>query len=145
MGSKKDKDSEKGTDELLKELTYLRQKSSGLESEKQSLEQKIREMNESVEWYQVIMKDTDDLIAAVTFTLNPTYTYISPSHKKIMGFDPEDLAGKKGFDFVHPKDRKNLLPLLKKYITVKIRSLVTGKIPDISERLEYRAIDKAGK
>jgi two-component system cell cycle sensor histidine kinase/response regulator CckA len=145
MRPKKDKDSKKGTEELLKELSQLRQEISELENENQSLTQKIKEINKSVEWYRVIMKDTDDLIAAITFTLNPTYTYISPSHKKIMGYDPEDLLGKKGFEFVHPKDRKNLLPLLKKYIAAKIKALVTGKIPDISERLEYRAMDKAGQ
>ncbi|MFC2140708.1 ATP-binding protein [Acidobacteriota bacterium] len=145
MKRKKDSDRPKGTDELLKEISQLQHKIKDLESEKQSLVQKIGEMNESVEWHRVIMKDTDDLIAAITFTLNPTYTYISPSHKKIMGYDPEDLLGKKGFDFVHPKDRKNLLPLLKKYIAVKIKALVTGKVPEISERLEYRAMDKAGK
>ena len=86
MSRKIDKDSEKGTEELLKELSQLRRKISELESENYSLEQKIREMNESVEWHRVIMKDTDDLIAAVTITLSPIYTYISPSHKKIMGY-----------------------------------------------------------
>jgi two-component system cell cycle sensor histidine kinase/response regulator CckA len=145
MRPKKDKDCEKGTDELLEEISRLQQKISDLESKNQSLQQKIGKMNEAVEWHRIIMKDTDDLIAAVTFTLNPTYTYISPSHKKIMEYDPEDLLGKKGFEFVHPKDRKNLLPLLKKYIAAKIKALVTGKVPDISERLEYRAMDKAGK
>jgi PAS domain S-box-containing protein len=145
MRRKKGNDSPKDHEELLKEISQLQRKIKDLENEKQSLEQKVGEMNESVEWHRVIMKDTDDLIAAVSFTLNPTYTYISPSHKKIMGFDPEDLVGKKGFDFVHPKDRKKLLPLLKKYIAARIKALVTGKVPDISERLEYRAMDKDGQ
>jgi two-component system, cell cycle sensor histidine kinase and response regulator CckA len=145
MRRKKRNDRLKDTEELLKEISQLQQKISELESENQSLVQKAVETNKSVEWYQKIMKDTDDLIAAITFTLNPTYTYISPSHKKIMGYDPEDLVGKKSFDFVHPNDRKNLLPILKKYIPVKIKALITGKAPDKSERIEYRAIDKAGQ
>ena len=145
MRRKKRSNRSKDTEEPLKEISQLQQKISELESENQSLAQKVVEMNKSMQWYRVIMKETDDLIAAVTFTLNPTYTYISPSHKKIMGFDPEDLVGKKGFDFVHPKDRTKLLPLFKKNIAAKIKALVTGKVPDISERLEYRAMDKAGQ
>ena len=49
MRPKKDKDCEKGTDELLEEISRLQQKISDLESKNQSLQQKIGKMNEAVE------------------------------------------------------------------------------------------------
>jgi len=73
------------------------------------------------EKYRLITEHTSDLIAITTFTLNPVYTYISPSHKRAIGYDPEDLIGKSSFDLIHPDDRKKLLPLLTKYISQKVR------------------------
>lgn len=35
---------------------------------------------------------------------NLTYQYVSPSHKSILGYEPEDLLGKCIFYFMHPKD-----------------------------------------
>jgi two-component system cell cycle sensor histidine kinase/response regulator CckA len=130
--------------ELLNELAQLRQRISGLEAEIEDLKEKEKETATSRERYRLFIKNTDDLIAVITFALNPVYTLISPSHKKIMGYDPDDLLGKQALDFVHPKDRKNLIPLLKKYVGAKAKRILTGKKPDFSEKLEYRAKDKSG-
>ena len=97
------------------------------------------------EKYRLITEHTSDLIAITTFTLNPVYTYISPSHKRAIGYDPEDLIGKSSFDLIHPDDRKKLLPLLTKYISQKVKGLLTGKELEIFETVQFRVRDKSGQ
>jgi len=96
---------------------------------------------ESEKKYRLISENTSDLIAVTTFGLNPTYIYISPSHRAL-GYEPEDMFGKSAFDFVHPGDKKKLFPLLKKYAGAKVKKLLGGKVEGISERIEYRVKDK---
>ena len=105
----------------------------------------IEKLQDSREKARLISEYTSDLIALTTFTLNPVYTYISPSHAHIMGYEPEDLMGKSCLAFVHPDDKKNLFPLLKKYIGQKVKHLLTGKSSELSESLWFRIKDKAGK
>ncbi|MEA3458253.1 MAG: PAS domain-containing protein [Candidatus Thermoplasmatota archaeon] len=93
--------------------------------------------------FRLIVEKTSDLIATATFTLNPTFTYISPSYKKIAGYEPSDLIGKSVFDLVNPDDKKNLLPLLRKYVGMKTKKLFTDKDPDVTERFEIRFKDKS--
>ena len=108
----------------------------------------VRRIDEALrklrERYRYRAGNSSDLIEITTVDLNPIYTYISPSHKKVMGYEPEDLIGKAGFRFIHPGDKKKLLPLLKKYISKKNQNLSAGKDLDISETIEYRARDKSG-
>lgn len=99
----------------------------------------------SQEKTRLITEYTSDLIALSTFTLNPVYTYVSPSHARIMGYEPVDLIGKSCLDLVHPDDRKNLLPLLKQYINQKVKRVLTGKTPELFEKIEFRAKDKRGR
>jgi len=94
--------------------------------------------------FRLIAEKTSDLITTVTFTLNPTFTYVSPSHKKAVGYEPSDLIGKPFFDFVHPDDKKKLRSLLKKYISAKAKKILTGKDSDVSEKIEIRFRDKSG-
>lgn len=94
--------------------------------------------------YRLIAEYTSDLIALITFKLNPIYIYTSPSHKKILGYKPNDIIGKPCFDFIHPDDKKHLLPLLKKYAITKTKKLLTGKSSDVVERVEFRIRDKSG-
>jgi PAS domain S-box-containing protein len=93
------------------------------------MKEKLHESHEKV---RLISEYTSDLIALTTFTLNPVYTYISPSHARIMGYEPGDLIGKSSLDLVHPEDKKNLMPLLKQYINQKIKRLLTGKEAELS-------------
>jgi two-component system cell cycle sensor histidine kinase/response regulator CckA len=102
------------------------------------------DLRKSEEKYRLITESTSDLIVITTFSLNPVYTFVGPSHKAVMGYEPEDLIGKSGFQFIHPDDIKRLLPLLKKYIGARAKKLLTGKQLKVSETIEYRARDKSG-
>ena len=99
---------------------------------------------ETGERYRLIAENTSDLINLAKFSLNPTYTYASPSYEGLLGYKPEEMIGKPCFDFVHPDDKKKLLSLLKKYVGAKGRKLFTGKDSDVSETIEFRVKDKSG-
>ncbi len=92
--------------------------------------------------YRLIIENTNELIAVTD--LFSRYVYLSPSHKRILGYEPADLLGKSGLAFIHPDDRKLLVPLLRKYISARGKRLFTGKDSDISETFEYRFKDKNG-
>ena len=94
--------------------------------------------------YRLITESTSDLISLATFKINPTYTYISPSCKKILGYEPEEMIGKSCFDFIHPNDKKNLTSLLKKYLEMKAKKLLTGKESELVEKFECCIRDKSG-
>ena len=104
----------------------------------------LTEQKETENRYRLITEKISDMVSVVTFSLNPKLTYASPSHKRILGYENEDLIGKPFFDFIHPDDKKKLGPLLKKYISVKSKNLLTGKNLDIVEKVEFRVKDKSG-
>jgi len=117
----------------------------------EDLKQRVRELQKAVadqgkpeEDYRSMIEYTNDVIATTTFSLKPTYTYISPSVKKIMGYEPEELIGKSVFKIIHPSDKKKLLPLLKKYLKAKVKMALNKKDFNFSETIEYRAKDKLG-
>lgn len=98
----------------------------------------------SKDFYLLIAENTSDLICTTTFSMKPKYTYVNSSYKKILGYEREELIGKNPFDFIHPEDKKNLTPLIKKYISMKAKKLFTGKENEIVEKFENRMMDKEG-
>lgn len=121
---------EKTKQQLLKEIIYLKDR--------------IAESEKNKELFQIITEKTNDNIAIVTFDLKAQYLYVSPSAKHTMGYDPDDLLGKSFFDFIHPDDKKALLPLLKKYIDSVVAKILRINDPKITETIEFRFKNKDG-
>jgi PAS domain S-box-containing protein len=121
----------------------LAQRIEALEKSLHDLRKSEKELQNSERFYRLISENTSDFIAITTFSLNPIYTYVSPSHKAL-GYDPKELIGKAPLDFIHPDDKKKLLPLLGKYIKEKLQKLLPLKDRRITEKLEYRFKDKLG-
>jgi PAS domain S-box-containing protein len=65
---------------------------------------------------------------------NGTYTYVSPTAKKIIGYNPQELVGKTIFDIMPEEDAQTLRENLQK--------LVTTKQP--FHNLERKIVNKAG-
>lgn len=94
---------------------------------------------------RLILERTSDLVAVTTLSVSPRYVYLSPSHKRILGYDASDLLNKSPFDLIHPDDVPRLFPLLEKYVTsLSLKNALPGDLKLPTERLLYRITDKSG-
>jgi PAS domain S-box-containing protein/putative nucleotidyltransferase with HDIG domain len=116
---------DKRSEELLQELGKLKER--------------IRELEKSERKYRLIGENSPNLIATATVATNPVYTYISPSHKKILGSEPNSIIGKPCLDFLHPDDKNRMAMLLKKYVDAKKNNALAQ---DMAEIVEYRIRDR---
>lgn len=87
-------------------------------------------LNQSEDKFRMMVETIDEII--YDFSVDGLVNYISPSVKRILGFDPEELIGKKIFDIVHEADRAILAERL--------------ALPDNHmSSFEYRFITKSGE
>jgi diguanylate cyclase (GGDEF)-like protein/PAS domain S-box-containing protein len=56
--------------------------------------------------YQALSEQATDLVLITS--LDGTVKYLSPSHQRILGYDPESMLNKNVFSFIHPEDRKQV-------------------------------------
>ena len=55
------------------------------------------------EWYRTIVEEVNDLATVVD--PDGTITYVSPGITRVLGYEPEELIGHQGYEFVHPDDQ----------------------------------------
>lgn len=99
----------------------------------------------SEERFRLISENTSDLIAIISFVKDPEFHYASPSHKKILGWAPEELIGQECAQFIHPEDIKDISPVLDGFLRQKERARQAGEKLDFTQVLEYRFKDKKGR
>ncbi|MBD3425636.1 MAG: PAS domain S-box protein [Candidatus Omnitrophica bacterium] len=100
-------------------------------------------LRENEQRLRLITENTSDLVAVTT--LGGTYKYLSPSHKRILGYSPEELIGRSGYDYMHPKDIEQVENIALKYTENRLRSLFSKGQKFIGETLQYRFKNKAGQ
>jgi PAS domain S-box-containing protein len=99
----------------------------------------------SEERFRLISENTSDLISIISFSNNPKFKYVSPAYSKFLNYKPSELEGADCFQYVHPDDLKNLLPLLEKYLKKKEIAKKGKTILEFNGIIEYRFKDKKGK
>src|SRR5690606_6242877 len=67
-----------------------------------SLKKIENELRESERNFRLLAENSTDIISK--HAIDSTILYISPSCFQISGYTPEELTGKKAFDFYHPED-----------------------------------------
>jgi len=65
-----------------------------------------KELRESEEKFRLLAENTQDIICL--HQPDGRYIYVSPSCKKILGYEPEELLGKDPYDLVHPEDLERI-------------------------------------
>lgn len=68
--------------------------------------------------YQLIAENTTDMIRLMS--KDAIIQYASPSHRAVLGYNPEKLIGMSSFEYIHPEDRDRVLESfekMKKYQT----------------------------
>jgi two-component system cell cycle sensor histidine kinase/response regulator CckA len=101
-------------------------------------------IKQSEERYRLVTERTSDLVSITTFSSEPRYIYINPSHEAILGYGPGDLIGKCPFDLIHPEDSEKLIPLLGRYIMEKSNKTLIRNDKGPTERMVYRLKDSWG-
>jgi len=54
--------------------------------------------------HQKLVEESQDI--ATIIDADGTMTYVSPAVKRVLGYDPEELVGNTGYEYVHPDDRQ---------------------------------------
>jgi PAS domain S-box-containing protein len=78
------------------------------------------------EWYSTLVAEVDDLVTVVD--ADGILTYVSPAVTRVLGYEPDDLVGHEGYEFVHPEDRERNADALETVLSN----------PDESETVELR-------
>jgi PAS domain S-box-containing protein len=86
----------------------------------------------SADWYRTLVEEVDD-IATVVDT-DGTITYVSPAVTRILGYDADELVGRKGYEFVHPDDRDRNADAMETVLSD----------PSVTETVEVRFRDADG-
>jgi PAS domain S-box-containing protein len=107
-----------------------------------------KEEKDSLELYKnfnIVSESANKLYTINDFDIHCRFTYVSPSVTRLAGYTPEEMIGKSCFDYIHPEDKKNIvLPLLKSFLSYKVKNLLKGELKDNSQTYRYRLKDKMG-
>ncbi len=71
------------------------------------LEKSLEGLSESERRFRSMVENGSDIISILN--RDGSRRYVSPSIERILGYLPEDLAGKSAFDVIHSEDRERLL------------------------------------
>jgi PAS domain S-box-containing protein len=73
-----------------------------------ALKEAREEIAEREKLYRLISTNAKDIITMYTAGENPLRTYISPSVKTVLGYEPEELIGKSPYDIILPQDAEEM-------------------------------------
>ncbi|MBP7934965.1 MAG: PAS domain S-box protein [Phycisphaerae bacterium] len=92
-----------------------------------------QELRRSEQRYRLLADHCSDTITV--HTADNTLSYVSPAVRGLLGYQPEEVLGSCGFDFLHPDDIER--------IATEIRDLIDGKVATVS--VEYRLRRRDGR
>jgi PAS domain S-box-containing protein len=96
--------------------------------------QKLTEkaLKESEEYFRAVIENAMDIIMIIDE--NATVKFVNTALKGMLGYDPEEIIGRNGFEFIHPDDLKMAMELVS----------MAARDPDYSPLEEIRVRHKNG-
>ncbi|MBO8181596.1 MAG: PAS domain S-box protein [Archaeoglobus sp.] len=94
------------------------------------VEEKLREKDR---WFRALVENSIDIMMVIDET--GAIKYISPSVKRIAGYEPEELIGESVFKFGYPEDIK--------FVLENLRFLLEN--PGVPKTIEFRTVHKEGR
>jgi PAS domain S-box-containing protein len=97
-----------------------------------SLVRDITERTHQEERFQAFIEHSTDVVTV----LNPdgSYQYQSPSSKRVLGYEPDELIGELAFEYVHPEDRERVIETFSEAVND----------PELTPTIQYRFKHKDG-
>ncbi len=120
-------------DKLLAESEKLRVAHSDLKVETEERKRTEKALQESEQRFRSLVETTSDWVWEVD--QHGFYTYISPKVKELLGYEPEEVIGKKPFDFIALDEIEQIAELF--------RNIVKSRKP--FTRLENTNVHKDGR
>lgn len=116
----------------IRESEHRRQQIRGLKSAAVERKHGVEAVQRSEEHFRSLIENVSDIIMVAR--TNGTIDYLSPSVKKVLGYAPEDLAGKNYLEFIHPDDVPCVIDAMRREI----------QTPGIAESIECRVLHRDG-
>jgi formate hydrogenlyase transcriptional activator len=98
-------------------------------------------LRESEERYRTLVEHTYDLISEAG--ADGRFLYLSPKHKEILGYEPEELEGKNIFENIHPDDSETVKREFKRIMETFTSGHVEFRIKH--KNGEWRWMESSGK
>jgi PAS domain S-box-containing protein len=89
-------------------------------------------LQQSEEYFRTLIENSSDVIAILN--KEGIIIFESPSHKRVLGYNQDELVGENAFDLVHPDDKESL--------AIQFSNLL--KMHDAIEYVDFRFLHKDG-
>ena len=93
-------------------LVETSQARARLQQEMEKLRLAEAALRKSEERFRLLIENATDLIVVVRE--DGVLVYLSPSAKRVLGYQPEELEGRDTFEFIHPDDRNRIVAALRR-------------------------------
>jgi len=93
-------DKDKSKDQLISELTEMRQRIAGLEASESKCASLIEILQKDMEWYRDMVDKANDLIQSVT--PEGRFIYVNKTWQHILGYYEDEVSALTIWDIIHP-------------------------------------------
>ena len=81
------------------------------------LKETLTELKYSEEYFRSLIENAMDIVSIIDS--QGTFVYVSPSTKRILGYDPATLIDKNIFDYLHPDEKEKMIKRFNKTVRSK--------------------------